>query len=225
MARPFYCFFPAGASGSTATSEKTAVSVASALWEQTANPTSTRLPNATWVWPSSFSSGAVPADRKSDRRALPHHFQLVLRRAVERKVQGVGDITPGVAPLHRRHAVAVNHQVDVRGIRVEGLPQHDPRLAMLHAFAQKSHGGRDGDIARHLAPDVLKLVFLGPDVGAGAGNPVLPGGGVEPGRALEAGPPTSPELVNTPSLPVWANAKTASRPVTQAMFLRMPSKL
>jgi hypothetical protein len=85
----------------------------------------------------------------------------------------------GVTELHRRQPITVDGEMDERGIGVEALAEHDHRLAVRVPVAEKSGGGGDGEVAGHLARDVVELIRSAPDVGAGAGDLVLSGCRIE----------------------------------------------
>ena len=76
-------------------------------------------------------------------------------------------------------AVAVDSEVDEWRVGVEALAQHDHRLAVRIAVGQECGRGGDREVAGDLAPDVVELIGPAPDVCPGAGDLVLPGGGVE----------------------------------------------
>src|SRR5262245_36716916 len=75
--------------------------------------------------------------------------------------------------------------MDERGVRVDGLTEHDRRLAMRVAVSQKLRRRADGEVSRHLAPDIVELVGSGPDVRACARDPILASRGTELRRTLE----------------------------------------
>ena len=50
---------------------------------------------------------------------------------------------------------------------------------MTDSFGEELRCGGDGKVARHFSPHVVELIRLAPNIGAGARDPVLPGGGIK----------------------------------------------
>src|SRR5580765_2046193 len=122
---------------------------------------------------------AILSQVHSDGGALPDKLQLKRAWTFDGKIDRVGIIPLGIAELNTRHAVAVDHQVDEWRIGVESLAEHDHGLAVGVPLREESGRGCDRKIAGHLSPDIVKLIRLAPDVGAGADDPVLAIGGVK----------------------------------------------
>src|SRR5262249_15521355 len=59
------------------------------------------------------------------------------------------------------------------------------RLAMRDSIGEKFGGRGDGEVTRDLPPEVVELIRPGPDIGAGSGDFVLPGGIIELGGTLQ----------------------------------------
>ena len=88
------------------------------------------------------------------------------------------------AILQRGEAVAVQRGVDVDGICVERLANHQHAFAMrVAADSVEINVGADADVARHFFPGELEIVFGHPHVVAAAGDCVGLRGGVVFGRA------------------------------------------
>ena len=133
---------------------------------------------------------AVLGNPHGNGSALPHKLQLPRPRTFYRKIDRVGVIGLGVAELNRGCAVAVDGQVDEWRIGVETLAEHDDGLSVPHSVREEFRRRGDGEVTGHFSPNVVELIRLGPDVGAGTSDLVLPGGGVNlRGRRGEEGRP------------------------------------
>ncbi len=77
-----------------------------------------------------------------------------------------------LAPLQRRHSVAMNYGVDVIGIRVQRSADHERGFAMrISGRRHDGNVGRDTDpIGIDLFPDEVEIVFRGPHVVATGGH-------------------------------------------------------
>jgi hypothetical protein len=129
--------------------------------------------------------GAVLGQPHGNGGALPDQLQLESPRTLYREIDRVGIFALAVAELNPRHAVAVDYKVDEWRIGVESLAEHDHGLAVFVSFSEKLGRGRDRKVARHLSPNIVELIRLAPDIRAGAGDPVLPGGGVKLGGPFD----------------------------------------
>ncbi len=123
---------------------------------------------------------AVPRDRHDEGAAATLELQHV--RARDRRLHLFGVRTGGAAELHGREAVAVRCDIHVLGAGVEAGPDHDPELAVrIDPGALESGVRRDKEVAGHLSPREMELVFPDPHVRAGRGQAVGLRGGVVAG--------------------------------------------
>src|SRR5262249_4576010 len=95
---------------------------------------------------------------------------------------------------------------------VQRLSQHDPSLAVALASTQELHSCRDCEIAGHLPPHVLKLILLGPDVRARAGDPVLSVRGIEFGRSFPRGIADVAGIAEGAEVSVLAESRYGQKP-------------
>ena len=75
-------------------------------------------------------------------------------------------------------------------------------LAVRDSIRDELGCSGDAKVARHFARKVVELIRLGPDIGAGAGDLVLPVEVSNSADPLSGGAPTSSELVKAPNFPV-----------------------
>ena len=155
--------------------------------------------------------GAVPCEIHVNSDAGTDQLHLERRRTVEREIEGVGVFALLAPPLKSGHAVAVDHDVGVGRIGVQRLADHDAGLAMVVALTKKSYGGGDAEVAGDLAPDILELILLGPDVGARAGDLVLTVGRAKLGGAFDRRTADVAGIGEDAQVPVWAKAEATSR--------------
>src|SRR5262249_51514521 len=90
-----------------------------------------------------------------------------------------------VAELQRGEPVAVERSIDVGGVRIEVLADHETRLTMrlLPLADERDIRGERKVAALYTLPGVMKGVAGRPHVRAAAGDGVSPGGRVERARA------------------------------------------
>ena len=114
--------------------------------------------------------------------ALPLDLNDV--RALDGRLDLLGDRAFGAPELQRREAVAVHHAVDIRSVGVLAGAHHQAHLAVgVDALAEELDARLQDEIAGHALPDELELVFLRPHVHAACGKGVLLRDGVVRGGA------------------------------------------
>ena len=99
---------------STNTSENNTVLVASCECELTPSPTRTGLPKLVDSLPQFPEGRTILGHPHGDVRALPGQLECPRAGTFNRKVDRIGVVRFDVAELNRRHAVAVNREMDER---------------------------------------------------------------------------------------------------------------
>ncbi len=85
---------------------------------------------------------------------------------------------------------------------------------MIDSIGEELGGSGDGEVTGYFSPDVVELIGLAPDVGAGAGDFVLSASGVELRGTSDGRCADVIELVKSPRFPLWANTESRRRPMS-----------